>query len=64
MFYPAINWNRCTHCGKCIPVCPERIFDFDYDGLMAYTNSRRCIGCNQCEDVCPDNAIEFRGIDD
>ncbi|MBR5573642.1 MAG: 4Fe-4S binding protein, partial [Paludibacteraceae bacterium] len=32
--FPSINWNKCTHCGECIPVCPENIFFFDYDGLM------------------------------
>ena len=55
--YVYINWNKCTHCGECIPVCPENIFDFDYDGLMAYSGNDKCIGCNQCIEFCPENAI-------
>lgn len=57
--YVYINWNACTHCGNCIPVCPEGIFTFDYDGLMAYHNIYKCVGCNQCSEVCPENAIMF-----
>ena len=62
--FPSINWNKCTHCGECIPVCPEGIFDFDYDGLMAYHNSYKCVGCNQCSEACPEDAIEFEDYDD
>ena len=62
--YPIINWNKCTHCGECIPVCPESIFDSDYDGLMAYHNSYKCVACGQCGEACPENAIEFEGYND
>lgn len=61
--YASIDWNTCTHCGECISVCPENIFDFDYDGLMAYSNGYRCVGCNQCSDACPENAIMFEEIE-
>ena len=57
--YPIINWNMCTHFGECIPVCPENIFDFDYDGLMAYSNYEKCVGCGQCSETCPENAITY-----
>lgn len=57
--YPILNWNACTHCGECIPVCPENIFSFDYDGLMAYSGYDKCIGCGQCSETCPENAITY-----
>lgn len=56
---PVIDWDKCTHCLLCTPVCPDSSIpvkdgkreDFDYD---------HCKGCGICERVCSFGAISMK----
>lgn len=56
---PEINWEKCTQCLLCTPVCPESSIpvkdskrqDFDYD---------HCKGCGICASVCSFGAITMK----
>ena len=54
---PVIRWDNCTNCGDCITMCPESIFEYDYDGSIIAYDTDRCIECGICENSCPQNAI-------
>lgn len=57
------EWTMCKHCGKCIPVCKEKIFYRDYDGLLCAINFYKCTGCRKCIEVCPANALKLETSD-
>lgn len=56
---PVINWDKCTQCLLCTPVCPDSSIpvkdgkreDFDYD---------HCKGCGICERTCSFGAITMK----
>ena len=50
---PKILSDRCTHCGKCVSVCPVCNIAADL------TTFDRCIGCGACVKFCPFGAREF-----
>jgi electron transport complex protein RnfC len=51
----------CTHCGDCIPSCPERLspvaiweaLNSNQDTLAVDLGLDRCTGCGDCDRVCP-----------
>ncbi|MCD6484512.1 MAG: ATP-binding protein [Candidatus Odinarchaeota archaeon] len=55
-----INWDRCTHCGKCVEVCKE--------GALTMVNEKLrftyelCEGCGVCALVCPEKAIDIKRV--
>jgi ferredoxin len=53
-----VNFKRCTHCGLCGRICPERCISenlfFDFGS---------CTFCTDCEKNCPENAIDLHGIE-
>ena len=54
---PAKNLDKCTNCGKCIPVCPQNIWPLG--------NSKKrgeCIGCCACIKVCEDDALSYQDV--
>jgi Na+-translocating ferredoxin:NAD+ oxidoreductase RNF subunit RnfB len=56
-FLARIDYNRCTNCGLCVPVCPTNIIsDLIPVREVAYVNDD-CIGCLICKKVCPVDAI-------
>lgn len=66
-----VDKNKCTACGKCIPVCPKKLIEIvPFDSKVhILCNSRDkaravkincragCIGCTLCQKACADGAI-------
>ena len=59
MFYAA----KCTACGRCIDVCPEKaILPGMKDGKpVALTLREKCVDCGRCAEACPSQAREIAG---
>ena len=53
MFY--IDSSKCTRCGVCVDVCPQRAISIYYD--LAVINQELCIQCGTCTGICPIGAI-------
>lgn len=57
---PVIDEGKCTHCGRCVTVCPAN------PKAIGFLNGRKespqydyqkCIRCYCCQEMCPDEAI-------
>lgn len=46
--------GKCTGCGRCMEVCPEKAISYS-DNHKALTDRNRCRKCGRCVDVCPGN---------
>jgi len=58
---PQIDSARCTGCGRCVAVCPEKIITLDVSGFRKHAEIRffeRCTLCGCCVTSCPVAAIE------
>ncbi len=53
--------NRCTSCGTCVDVCPEKAV-IRKDGNIKY-DSDQCALCGRCIKSCPEGARELAGLD-
>ncbi len=52
----AYDESRCIGCGRCVEVCPQRVFDLQ--GRKARVVDRdRCIECGACAGNCPADAL-------
>lgn len=51
--------EKCTGCGKCIEVCPHKVFDFK-NGKSDIIDKDGCMECGACAKNCPFNAIEVK----
>lgn len=47
----------CITCGKCVDVCPTRVFDLDADGYPVIARQSDCQTCFMCEAYCPTDAL-------
>ncbi|MFZ5758891.1 MAG: nitroreductase family protein [Thermodesulfobacteriota bacterium] len=56
-----IDSIRCSGCGRCLRVCPDRVFSL-LEG-RAVVSGRSCIGCGHCVAVCPEEAIVVSGVE-
>jgi len=58
--YPEIVWyeNRCTHCAKCIEICPEGLRSTD---PVDEKDRSTCRLCALCVEQCPSGALEVKG---
>ena len=57
----AVDNTRCIKCGKCIKVCPSRIFEWNSNGncrSVKVENAQSCIKCGHCAAVCRAMAIQ------
>ena len=52
----AIDYERCSDCGKCLDVCQFKAIARLGDRIVAFSNM--CHGCGACFALCEDNAIE------
>ncbi len=60
--HPVIDPERCSHCGRCVHVCPATPkaigFDKGRKEPPQYTYTR-CIRCYCCQEMCPEEAISI-----
>ena len=57
---PVIDTLKCTHCGRCVTVCPSKPKAIGFlNGRLnpPEYNYRDCIRCYCCQEMCPDEAI-------
>ena len=48
--------GRCTGCGRCLEVCPHRVFQRQ-DGKVAINDRDACMECGACARNCAFSAI-------
>lgn len=49
--------QACTHCGKCVKVCPMHNIQLDKNGCPQWEG--HCANCLSCYHHCPHNAIQY-----
>ncbi len=55
-----IDYNKCYHCGFCLPVCPTNaLLIEDRNTMKVELHKEECIACRYCVKVCPVKAIEL-----
>lgn len=52
-----INEQSCIKCGRCIRVCPSKLFSQPKTGADVEVTVRGCIACGHCVAICPSMAI-------
>lgn len=50
-----IDSIKCTGCGSCVDVCPQRAISLHND--LVVINQEQCIQCGTCAEACPVGAI-------
>ncbi|HSB38951.1 MAG TPA: 2-oxoacid:acceptor oxidoreductase family protein [Gaiellaceae bacterium] len=60
-FLPALELEKCVHCGLCDIVCPDLCFVWEVEPDEAVRlrgiDYRYCKGCRKCTEVCPTGAL-------
>lgn len=70
---PVVNEDKCTACGKCVAVCPKKLFSLvpvtkvyavrckflDFGKKVLDVCPVGCIACRKCEKACPVKAIQI-----
>lgn len=54
-----LETELCTGCGRCLEVCPHRVFDLK-SGKSEIISKDSCMECGACAKNCPFNAIEVK----
>jgi len=61
---PTIMSEKCTHCGRCVEVCPAQPKALSWIGAEKQAPPRydyaKCIRCYCCQEMCPFDAIKVR----
>jgi len=56
-----VNWDKCTHCGACVAVCPVgALYVKDKKTMEIGFDADKCIACELCVLPCPPRAIEVK----
>lgn len=50
--------NKCTNCGKCIPICQNAVFTLN---KKLHVNFDLCDACGKCIEYCPSGALKIYG---
>jgi MinD superfamily P-loop ATPase len=59
-FTPAVDPEKCRHCGNCARACPMGALTVDTKSKTRAFAAERCVGCGQCVVTCEKNrAIEL-----
>lgn len=54
-----INYNKCTHCGKCAEVCQPGVLMMANNKLQVIDDASQCSQCANCLKVCRPGAISL-----
>ena len=56
--------SKCTGCGKCVSVCPQKAVSLGTHGskVVALTDRTRCTDCGACVEFCAAEAREIAGL--
>ena len=55
-WFPSIDYDRCSTCGKCVEFCHRGVYTFDDKPHVE--NPYRCVvACTGCQKICPEGAI-------
>lgn len=54
-YYPYSLHLKCTHCGRCVQICPHQCISFKNKGICF--DYKKCIACFCCQETCPEAAI-------
>jgi pyruvate ferredoxin oxidoreductase delta subunit len=57
---PEMTFGKCTKCGICWIICPDRAYTPTKEGFYTW-DGRFCKGCGICAEECPKGAIEMKG---
>lgn len=52
--------GKCIGCGKCVSVCPTKVFELDNKSKAVAP--QRCIKCGHCVGICPVDAIDHSAM--
>ena len=57
-----MNAGDCIGCGRCLAVCPYRLWESGVAGVPELQAGwrARCLGCGHCAAVCPAGAVELK----
>jgi nitroreductase/Pyruvate/2-oxoacid:ferredoxin oxidoreductase delta subunit len=62
----AVDAARCSGCGQCVRVCPDRTLELHEHadgGKRTRVRQERCLGCGHCQAICPEGAVTVRHDD-
>ncbi len=61
-WFPRVDSKRCTGCGTCIRICPNKVYR-ERDGKPEVADPFGCVvGCSGCVPQCPGQAISFPSL--
>lgn len=61
-----IDVEKCTGCGTCVEICPEKVFELQEEqgkNVSKVVAENQCFACRACELRCPERAIEIIGFE-
>ncbi|HHE72988.1 MAG: ATP-binding protein [Candidatus Thorarchaeota archaeon] len=56
LLLPTVVEGLCTHCGRCVALCPSQAITLGETG-PEFVNPEACTYCGECEAICPTGAI-------
>lgn len=67
-WYPVVDYNKCSSCGRCVEYCTLGVFEFkEKTGkkMACVENPYNCVVlCSGCDEICPSGAISHQSKKD